>query len=438
MTDISILSVFPELYTSFLNTSLIARAQENKIVQCNLDSFFSFVKPKERIDAPIFGHGAGMLIKPEVVERAIAGKEQKFGKAYKIFFSPQGKKIDQPTLHRLAQIFLEKQHIMILAARYEGMDARVEEQYADEVLSLGDFVLMAGDLPAMVLLEGVLRLMPGVVGKPESVEQESFEGPFLDCPHYTEPVTWRGKQVPDVLRSGNHAAIDTWRNETAAQKTVVEHFDWLRAHIQNDADKKLANKFIPSHYVTLMHTDVLLPGGKVGTTSITSVDIHDIARSSKTYGLKEYFIVTPLKDQQKVAQTLLDFWQQGHGIDYNKQRHEAVKSVSIQDSLDTVIELIRKKEKKEPLLIATSARVIGNQKMITYFDQERVWKEDRPVLFLLGTGKGLSEKVLERADYVLLPLEGFSDFNHLSVRSAAAAIFDRWFGINLITTEDLL
>lgn len=428
--NISILTVFPELYETFLKTSLIAKAQEKKIVSFNVNSYFSYVKPKERIDAPIFGHGAGMLIKPVVVQNAIEDTDKKFGQSFKIFLSPQGKKVDQPLLQKLADVFAQQKHVMFVVGRYEGMDVRVEQQYADEILSVGDFVVMGGDLPTMLLLEGILRLMPGVVGKQESITEESFVGPFVDCPHYTEPVAWNGIEVPAVLRSGNHAKIEQWRAEQAAQKTVTHHFNWLRAHVTNDADKKLAARYMPPHYVALMHTDVLLPGGKVGTTSITSIDIHDIARSARTYGLKHYFIVQPLKDQQKVAQTLLDFWQEGHGIDYNKQRHEAVKTVSIKNSLEQVIAEIEKREAKKPLIIATSARQIGD-KTITYFDQELVFKQDRPVLFLFGTGKGLSPEIIDIADYVLLPLEGFSDFNHLSVRSAAATIFDRWLGINL-------
>src|SRR5579871_559261 len=182
---ISILSVFPDLYGPFLQTSLIKRAQDQGLVSFYLSSFFSQVSPKERIDAPTFGHGAGMVLKPVVVQKAITDQEAQRGKAFKIFFSPHGKKLDQHLLQDLVRRIGMQGHALLIPARYEGMDARVEEHYADEIVSVGDFVLMGGDLPAMILLEGLLRLVPGVVGKQESVELESFSGPFVDYPEYT-------------------------------------------------------------------------------------------------------------------------------------------------------------------------------------------------------------------------------------------------------------
>ena len=275
---ISIVSVFPDLYDQFLSTSLIKKAQEKKLVEFNLDSYFSFCEPKQRIDAPSFGHGAGILIKPEIVENAIKDKEKQFGKAYKIFFSPQGKKLNQKLLKKLATEISTKKHLLLLPARYEGMDSRVEEFYADEIISIGDYVLMDGDLPAMVFLEGLLRYMPGVVGKEESVEKESFSGPFLDYPEFTTPVVWNNLEVPEVIRSGNHAEIQKWRENSAAKKTVLKNFEWLRSSIKTKKDINLAKKYIPNHYVVLMHTDVIVKGRGIGTTSVTSFDIHDIAR----------------------------------------------------------------------------------------------------------------------------------------------------------------
>jgi tRNA (guanine37-N1)-methyltransferase len=428
--NISIVSVFPELYQSFLQTSLIKRAQQKGLVSFDVDAFFSYAQPKERIDGHSFGPGAGMLIKPEIVQAAIEQKERKHGPAFKIFFSPQGKKLDQRLLHKMAMILQEKKHMMLLPARYEGMDARVEEFYADEIISVGDFVVMGGDLPAMLFLEGMLRLVPDIVGKVESVERDSFYGPFVDYPEFTEPVTWQGLTVPDIVRSGNHAAIEKWRQNMAAEKSVMEHFDWVRSHTMNQQQKRLVASYIPSHYAALMHTDVLLPDGQVGTTSVTSIDIHDGARSSTTYGLKNYFIVTPLKDQQNIVGTLLDFWKTGPGKAYNIHRYQAVQAVELLNNLDEVIAAIEKKEGQKPLLIGTSALTERSKNLITYYDQAKVWEEKRPVLLIFGTGKGLSPALLDRCDFTLLPVEGFTDFNHLSVRSAMAIIFDRWLGIN--------
>lgn len=428
--NVSILTVFSDLYDSYLNTSLVAKAQEKNLVAVDVTSFFSFVSPKERIDTPTFGHGSGMVIRPDVVEKAINDAQAKHGKALKIFFSPQGKKLDQTLLADLAQKAQSIGHLVLIPARYEGMDARVEEEYADELISVGDFVLMAGDLPAMMLLEGLLRLIPGVIGKQESVDKESFSGPFVDFPVYGEPVVWHEKQVPDVVRSGNHGQVDKWRERLAIEKTVKHHFTWLRSYPLTDGDRDAAKGHIPKHYVVLAHGQVLIGNERVvGTTSVTSIDIHDIARSSKTYGIEHFFIVTPLVDQQKIVKTMLDFWQTGVGVDYNPSRHEAVNLVSVIDTIADAVHQIEQKEGKKPIVIATSA-ISHGEKSITYFDQDKVWAHDRPVLFVFGTGRGLAPEVLEGADYILIPVRGFTGFNHLSVRSAVGIILDRWLGIN--------
>ncbi len=429
--NISVLTVFKDLYEPFVSTSLIGSAQKSGKVSFDIDTFFSFVSPKERIDAPVFGHGAGMLIKPNVVKKAITEKEQKFGKALKIFFSPQGKKLTQSFVKNLSERAQKQGHVMLLPARYEGMDSRVEEQYADEIVSLGDFVLMGGDIPAMALIEAILRYVPGVVGKQESVEQDSFSNLYVDYPSFTEPVEWEGKKVPDVIRSGNHGAVDEWRKKHAVEKTVKDHFEWLQGCNVPKEEKKVIQKHIPSHYVALMHTDVVIKDGPIiGNSSVTSIDLHDIARSSKTYGIKQYGIITPLIDQQKIVKTLLGFWQSNVGLDYNKSRHSAVKSVQLHDSLDAFMSEIEKIEGQKPIIVATSARKSDCQQLITYHDQHEAWKHNRPVLFIFGTAKGLSDDMVKRADYLLLPIEGFTNFNHLSVRSAVAVILDRWLGIN--------
>ena len=429
--NISILTVFDQLYEPFVHTSLVGRAQEKKVVHIDVQSFFSYVQPKERIDAPTFGPGAGMLLRPDVVQKAIEDKEVLYGPAFKIFFSPRGQKIDQRVLETIAARAQECGHLMLLPARYEGMDARVEDEYADMILSVGDFVLMGGDIPAMMLLEGMMRLIPQVVGKQESVERDSFAGPFVDFPAYTEPVEWNGQRVPDILRSGNHGAIEKWRVEQSVETTVYEHFSWLRAQPLTVDDKKLARQHIPPHYVALMHSDVLIGEARVpGVTSVTSIDIHDIARSSKTYGIKEFFMVTPLVDQQKIVQKMLGFWKEGIGFEYNRCRYDAIQLVQLADSLQSVIRDIEKKEGKKPLIIATSAQIGDAQKAISYYDQKKVWEAKRPVLIVFGTGQGLTQEVIEQSDFLLLPVQGFVEFNHLSVRSAAAIVLDKWLGIN--------
>jgi tRNA (guanine37-N1)-methyltransferase len=431
--NISILTLFPELYQPFIQTSLIKRATQNKALSFSIKTLFDYVAPKERIDGATFGHNSGMLIRPEVVQRAVDDLDSMHGKSFKIFLSPQGEKLTQPYSKELWDKIKDHDHVMFLAGRYEGIDARVQQVYADAVVSVGDFVTMGGDIPAMLLMECLLRHMPGIVGKSESVQLDSFSGPMVDYPEYTKPVEWMDLTVPEVLRSGDHKAIQTWRTVQAMSATVKKHFDWLRAWPLSKQDKVQASQFIPPHYVALMHTGIALKDGRVGTTSVTSIDVHDIARSSATYNFRNYFIVTPLQDQQKIVNTILNFWQEKDlGIAYNPSRHQAVSRVNVVSQLDDAIAAIEQKEGKKPLILGTSARFEhGVNNMITYHDQAKIWAYDRPVLILLGTGYGMGQDLLDRCDYFLPPLAGFCDFNHLSVRSAAAVIFDKWLGFDV-------
>jgi len=431
--NVSIVTLFPELYQSFLQTSLMQKAVDKQLLSFSLKTVFEHVQPKERVDAPTFGHSSGMLLRPDVMEKAFDDLDGAHGKSFKIFLSPQGTRLTQRSAKDLWSKIESYDHVMFVASRYEGVDARVEQEYADAIVSVGDFVVMGGDIPTMLLMECLFRHMPGVVGKQESVDLDSFSGAFVDHPEYTKPVEWKNRVVPEILRSGNHAAIIDWRRHKAAELTVKKHFDWLRSCLLSCEDQALAKRYIPSHYVALMHDGIALKEGRIGTTSVTSIDIHDIARSSATYNLKNYFVVTPLVDQQKMVETILGFWSDKQvGAEYNKHRHEALDSVMLKPSLQAVLEQIEQQEGKKPIIIGTSARFDQNMdKLISYHDQSLVWQHDRPVLLLLGTGHGMAQDLLDQCDYFLQPLQGFSNFNHLSVRSAAAIIFDKWLGFDI-------
>lgn len=444
---ISILTLFPDLYSAFLSTSLVKHAQENKIVNIHLINLLELSTPGRRVDEPTVGPGPGMILRPEIIEAGITAAEQQFGKGFKIFFSPKGKLLDQILLNQMVEHFnavaqkktiseniaciasTESVHLILVCSRYEGVDHRVEQKMADMLLSVGDYVLLGGDIPCQIFLEGFLRLVPGVVGNQSSIETESFQSPFFDHPEYGLPTEWQGEKIPEILQSGNHKKIQDFRQREAVTSTLNNRFDWLRSHPDAHKFSSLIMDSIPNHYVVLMHSQVET-GQSQSTTSVTSIDLHDIARSCATYGVANFFVVTPLKDQQTIVNTFLDFWRSGAGKEYNSSRFEAVSRLILLDNFAQVFAKIEELEGKKPLCITTSAKRLQHEKQISFYDQGRVWSEGRPVLIILGTGRGLEQSIISQSDFLLDPIEGFSAYNHLSVRSAAGIILDRWLGFN--------
>src|SRR5215510_7211642 len=177
-------------------------------------------------------------------------------------------------------------------------------------------------------------------------------------------------------------------------------------------------------YLALLHYPVYDKDRKVVTTAITNMDIHDIARSARTYGVKRYFVVSPVRTLQALAEKILDHWQHGYGSVYNETRKDALALVTLTDTLNNTIETIQQETGERPRLVATSAR--GGDRRVTFTQmQQRIAEEGPPLLFLLGTGWGLTEEVLAQADDILEPIKGVGAYNHLSVRSAAAILLDR-------------
>lgn len=444
MLKISILTAFPSLYNEFVATSLVKLGQQRGLVEFSFFKFSDFCLPKEPIDEPTVGPGPGMIIKPEVVDRALKGIFQQRGRGYVVFFSPQGSVLSQDLLKSVASVvgvaaddslansFASdyNAHIVLVCARYEGIDARVERHFADLLISVGDYVLMGGDLPAQIFLEGFLRLVPGIVGNKSSVDADSFASALLDHDEFGLPVEWQGERVPDVLRSGDHAKIAVWRFQNSLHKTLIRRFDWFKQKVESKELCAKALAAIPRHYVVLMHGDVLVRSGEAGTTSVTSIDLHDIARTCKTYGIEDFFAVTPLLDQQEIVKTFLEFWRSDMGKKFNQTRTESTSLLQIASTFEDVIAAIESKEGKKPLVITTSAREFSGITPIDFYSQGIAWAQERPILFVFGTGQGLAPRIMNASDYLLPPVKGMTEYNHLSVRSAVAIILDRWMGLN--------
>lgn len=224
MLKFDILTIFPSMFEPVINDSIVGRAQTKKKVLIKLHDLRDFTKDKHRkVDDRPFGGGPGMVMMPQPIFDAIKKIKGK-KKAHVILTCPGGIPFSQKKARQLAQ----KKHLIIIAGHYEGVDERVREALVDESISIGDYVLTGGELPAMVIVDAVTRLLPGVVGKEASLEFESFEKGLIEYPHYTRPADFKGMKVPQVLLGGHHKDIEAWRQKEALKRTQKERPDLLR------------------------------------------------------------------------------------------------------------------------------------------------------------------------------------------------------------------
>ena len=215
------LTLFPEMFDS-LKQSIIGRAIENENIELNLVNIRDFSKDKhKKVDDTPYGGGAGMVMKADVVYDAY--KSLNTDDAKVIYMSPQGKTLNQKKVEELSK----QKHLIILCGHYEGIDQRVIDKIVDEEISIGDYVLTGGEIPAMVLIDSVSRYAEGVISK-ESIEEESFTNGLLEYPQYTRPEVFEGEKVPEVLLSGNHQNIAKWRKEEALRITKIKRPDLLK------------------------------------------------------------------------------------------------------------------------------------------------------------------------------------------------------------------
>ena len=217
---IDILTLFPEMFAGPLSESMIKRARERDLVDVRIHNIRDFAHDKHRsADDRPFGGGPGMVLKPEPIFECFEAAVPEG--THLIYMTPQGRTLTHAKVEALAA----RDSFALLCGHYEGVDERVREALVDEELSIGDYVLTGGELPAMVLVDAVVRLLPGVLGDEESARQESFSEGRLDCPHYTRPEEFRGMRVPEVLLSGNHGEIARWRREQAEARTCERRPD---------------------------------------------------------------------------------------------------------------------------------------------------------------------------------------------------------------------
>jgi tRNA (guanine37-N1)-methyltransferase len=227
---IDVLTLFPGMFAGPLDESIIKRAREAGILQLGIYNLRDYTHDRHKtVDDKPFGGGPGMLLKPEPIFEAVehlAGEETRV-----VLLTPSGRTFRQ----EIAREFASYPHLLLVSGSYEGFDERVREQLADDEISIGDFVLTNGALPAMIIVDAVTRLLPGVLGDDESSHDESFSHGLLEYPHYTRPAEFRGMKVPEILLSGHHAEIAKWRAEQARLRTKEKRPDLL----EGDAEKKI-------------------------------------------------------------------------------------------------------------------------------------------------------------------------------------------------------
>ncbi|MFH1007344.1 MAG: tRNA (guanosine(37)-N1)-methyltransferase TrmD [Candidatus Latescibacterota bacterium] len=217
---IDIITLFPAMFQGPLSEGLLQRARERGLVTIGLHDLRSFSDDKYgKVDDFPYGGGAGMVLKPEPIARALEAVQRRGART--VLFTPQGVPLTQERANALSL----EQHLILLCGRYKGIDERVRRRFVPDEISIGDYVLMGGELPAMVFTEAVVRVIPGVLGDSESALEDSFQDGLLDCPWYTRPETFEGMRVPEVLREGDHAKIKAWRKQESEQRTRLRRPD---------------------------------------------------------------------------------------------------------------------------------------------------------------------------------------------------------------------
>ena len=232
----AILTLFPDMVRTVLETSILGRAGERGLLEARVVNFREFTDDRHHsVDDQPYGGGAGMVLKPDPLFRALEALEAEGEPLRLILLSPQGRPFDQDLAEELSR---EKRRVVFLCGRYEGIDERVRIGWSPEEVSIGDYVLSGGELAALVMIESAARLIPGVLGDAESAVQESFQG-ILDYPHYTRPALYRGMEVPAVLLSGDHERIRRWRRKEALRATLRKRPDLLEKDALSREDQQL-------------------------------------------------------------------------------------------------------------------------------------------------------------------------------------------------------
>ena len=422
-----IVTIFPDFFESVFSFGVISRAVENKTVDINVHDLrtYSTAKHGKTDDTP-YGGGSGMLMTPGPIGNAINGIREKGLRSAVILTTPKGEEFND----RKAQELCGFEQLIILCGRYEGVDDRVNELYVDMKISTGKYINSGGEYACSLIVDAVSRYLPGVLGNTESLASESLKDGLVEYPQYTKPRTYRGKKVPEVLVSGDHEKIRKWRRRESIKSTFIQNPASLDdAQLSKDEDAFLKELKAESAagfkvYIALVHHPVYNSRLEVVSTAFKSIDAHDISRDATAYGVRKFYLINPVEEQRRLAGRLVDHWIEGEGKNFNETKSKAFGIVSIISTIEEAIGQIEEVEGKKPKIVATDARFSDD--MTGYRTlREKIFENEESFLILFGTGSGLTLETIKAADYVLRPISGYSQFNHLSVRSAAAIVLDR-------------
>jgi len=244
----NVLTLFPHVILPYIQTSIMERAITNKIIRINLHNLRNWAVDKHHTtdDTP-FGGGGGMVMKPEPFFAAVEDIQQEFGKCPVVLMTPQGRQLN----HAAAVELSGTEAMIILCGRYEGVDERVRKHLVTDEISIGDYVLSGGELPALVLMEAVTRLLPGALGAPNGAADDSFASGLLEYPHYTRPAVYRDWEVPDILTSGNHQAVNRWRRKQAWIRTLQKRPDLAKLINPDAVDIEIIKEIMHEEEISL-------------------------------------------------------------------------------------------------------------------------------------------------------------------------------------------
>lgn len=413
---ITLITAFPDFFEAFFSTSIIGKAVSRGLIQPEVIDLRDFAEGNYRqIDDYAYG-GGGMVLMAEPLKKALEASSLN-DNSLVVYPSPQGATLTQETVETLSYL----DQIIIICGHYEGIDERINRKYVDLEISIGDFVVTGGEIPAMAIIDALARQIPGVVGKKVAVVEDSFYRGMLDHPHYTRPAVWEGESVPEILLSGNDREIINWRRKQAVERTLYRRPDLLgRANIQPYLEKGV--------YLLLLDSSVLRNQEDLEADLFKS-GLDDMVSICRYYGIKRTVYINPDSRARDILK------------EYNKYRNNNVKQdselsaekpeqkIKCVPSFRSSLNWIRKKEKAEPFTILL-AKELEKGSMHWIDVKRQLIRSERPVVFIyclddVSVSKNLSFDVL------LQPVraENTSLLDHLSHGSNIAVILDRFFGL---------